>query len=1054
MDKKMFKVYKSAAGSGKTYTLVKEYLKIVLKNTWKYNRILAITFTNKAANEMKSRIIEALSEIALLQELPEKGLAKELLDELQLSFEQLTANSQKVLQNILHNFSDFSISTIDSFTHRIVRTFAFDLKLPLKFDIELNNEVIINQAVDSLMEQIGKDEQVSKILLEFMYSKLKEDKSWHIDRDLKQQAKQLQKEDIEHHLSKIKSVTIDEFIAIANIQRSENKKLKALIQQTGKMFFDEIGKRNLSEADFYQGSRGICGMFSKIEKFDGKEVQPSKTLQGIIENQTFSKPKDTNGNAVLVDEMSSDIVGWVRLFFEQQKQYISRKLFLENLYAMAVLNELSQLIQQQSAEEKVLHISEFNKRIAKIVLEEPVPFLYERIGERYQHYLIDEFQDTSVLQWQNLLPLLENGLSQNHFSMIVGDSKQAIYRFRQGEVEQFESLPEVYQKNDNHFLEDRERTLIQHYELDVLKYNYRSRKTIVEFNNEFFQIAAQNYLESQYQKIFFGDEAVDDPGVKQLYKKDGGYLSLEFLDKKELDRKEYVENTCIRVYSAIEESLSDGFLMKDICILTRTHKDLSILSEYLSQKTINNQPILLASDESFKLNSSPKVRFMIAVLQYLNQPMNQTSWAHILGYLIEQKKIKQSDILPLFQKKSTLTFEGFMKNNGYDLYTLSSFSASLYDVCEKIVRFFALHTVSDIYVASFLNIVASYARRNEQNIASFLQWYMEGKDTLSAKSSEELNAIHMMTIHKSKGLGFPVVIYPFADSKCNTTFNLWIDTDENLFSVKTGLITTKKETASSCFSEAFFKEKGKAVLDMVNVLYVALTRAKDRLYITCEKPADKDGVLSYPAMFRDYVAEKGLSSEASLFTFGDRECVGETNNETSNEKALPTIISSDWTKRPIENRRNISVKDRIASELSTEKGIVFHEALSYIYTKEDSDRAIQELILRGRIQEDEQADFSERLKSLLSHPDMQAFFDAKSVVKTETEIIADGNSYRIDRLIMKADETLVVDFKTGAKRKEHKLQIDTYCNILKEMNLPEVKGFLVYINQDTEVVRI
>ena len=1040
MTEKKFKVYKSAAGSGKTYTLVKEYLKIALKDTWKYSRILAITFTNKAANEMKNRIIESLSEISELTTEPEKGLVKDLLVEINLPFEQLRANAKVVLQNILHNFSDFAISTIDSFTHRIVRTFAFDLQLPLNFNIELDNEVIVDQAVDALMERIGQDEEISKILLEFTYSKLQDDKNWHIERDLKQQAKQLQKEGIEEHLLKIKSVTIDEFVTIAKSQKEKNIFLKNEIKNIGKTFFEEINKRGLSESDFYQGSRGICGLFSKMEKFDGKEISFSKTLQGIIENETFSKPKDRNS---LIDELSPNILQWVNCFLEKQKQFISRKLFLENLYAVALLNELNLLIEEYSKEEKILHISEFNKRISKIVLEEPVPFLYERIGERYQHYLIDEFQDTSVLQWQNLLPLFENGLSQGHFSMIVGDSKQAIYRFRQGEVEQFEILPNVYQKEGNSYLEERERTLKQHYELDVLKYNFRSQRNIVEFNNELFKIIAKNYLDETYGKIFLGDVQKNDPGIEQLVIKEGGYVQLEFLEK-----EDYTENTCEKVFQSIESSVRDGYQMKDICILTRANKELSVLSEYLSQKKIDGQPLALASDESFKLNSSSKIRFIISVLEYLHQPTNQTSQLHILEYLADLKKIKQNDIIPFFQKKN-IPFENFVKKSGYDLTILSAFSTSLYDTCEKIVRLFSLNEPSDIYVAAFLNSVASYSKANEQNIGAFLQWFADNKEKLSAKSSEDLNAVHLMTIHKSKGLGYPVVIYPFADSKCNTTFDLWMETDKEIFSIQTGLITTKKEVASSCFSERFNEEKEKAMLDLINVLYVALTRAKNRMYIYSGKPSEKEDTINYPAMFKSFLAAKGVHSDSeNKYVFGNEDKVNQSATENNNEKALEKQISSDWANRLINDRRNISVKEIVATELFAEKGVVLHEALANIHIESDCESAVQKLLNKNLIQKEEKEEYLQKLHSIITNPDICLFFEKAGTILTEVEIIQNENNYRIDRLILKEDETIVIDFKTGMKKPEHYSQVNTYCDILKEMQRPNVKGFLIYINTE------
>nr|NQU94195.1 UvrD-helicase domain-containing protein [Bacteroidota bacterium] len=441
-----FTVYKSSAGSGKTFTLVKEYLKITLNQPNKFRNILAITFTNKAANEMKERIITNLKDISSAtpdQNSPAiKFLLPELVKETGLSPETITLRANKVLELILHNYADFSICTIDSFVHRIIRTFAHDLNLPINFEVELDTNILIEQTIDFLISEAGKNEKLTKALIKFTETKAEDEKSWHIEKDLKDFAETLMKEDGQIYLEKLRQLNLQDFF---NIIKKVNEFIKSTEQTLVKQAQNAtsiIKGTNLPNTAFYRGRNGIAKYFEYIADYRFDKLSPNSFVETTINENKWHGSKTDKDDKIIIDGIKDNLIEIYNniqdILAENYDEYNLFLMLKRKLYPMAVLSEIEKVLVKIKSENNIVHISEFNKRIADIVLNEPVPFIYERLGERYNHFLLDEFQDTSVLQWQNLLPLLDNSLAEGNFNMIVGDGKQAIYRWRSGEVEQFD----------------------------------------------------------------------------------------------------------------------------------------------------------------------------------------------------------------------------------------------------------------------------------------------------------------------------------------------------------------------------------------------------------------------------------------------------------------------------------------------------------------------------------------------------------------------------------------------------------------------------------------
>ena len=758
-----FTVYKSSAGSGKTYTLVKEYLKIALSSQQddNYRGILAITFTNKAASEMKERVFLSLKMLASAEET--KGTAAFLLNDLvsELALDEITIKkrSEKVLASMLHNYSDLSISTIDKFTHKIIRTFAHDLHLPVNFDVEMDGQNLLSKAIDLLIAKVGTDEKLTKALVEFTETKADEERNWHIESDLLDFASHLLKEDGLDHLQKLKNISIEEFFEIRNRIIKYIKQFEDLLRRFGEEALQIIENAGVQHEMFASGANGIPKYFSYIAEARADKLMPTPTVMKNMDGDKWHAGKATDFDKANIDSIKSALLELYDQALEHVqanlKEYLLFRLINQNIYSLMVLNEIEKIIDQLKKENNILHISEFNKRIATIVLSEPAPFIYERLGERYHHYLLDEFQDTSVLQWQNILPLIDNSLGNGHFNMLVGDGKQSIYRWRGGEVEQFSHLPNIYGSNNNDFAKEREASLIRNYLSKILKNNFRSKAEIVDFNNRFFR-QLSNSLEPEYLPIY---ESLEQ---NYILENTGGYVSIEFLSPGEDEEQNINEKYHSKTAEIIREVQKDGYELKDIAVLCRTNSEASGLAEYLIEQDID-----VISSESLLLGKSEEVNFIVTILQYLQQPNDKVAPTKILQYLIKKRLVKQTDlhqtITTLFQQGFLRNFDNFLKDNGYFIRINELLQMPFYEACEEIIRIFHFNDIANPYLQFFLEAVHQYASKNNGNISNFIEWWEEQKNKKSIVVPQGMNAVNMMTIHKSKGLEFPIVIFPFAN---------------------------------------------------------------------------------------------------------------------------------------------------------------------------------------------------------------------------------------------------------------------------------------------------
>lgn len=1038
-----FVIYKSSAGSGKTYTLVKEYLKLALCDEDKFRRILAITFTNKAAEEMKSRILGALSSIAARKEDDEtRRFIAELQNATGFSDDRISLSSKRVLYHILHNYSDFAVCTIDSFVHNIVRAFARDLRLSWNFEVETEEEQRLSETVDRLMSSIGIDQALTRSLIEFAESQTDDQKDWNIERPLKELSRSLLNDDSIEHLVRLKDLNLGHFELIIKQLTSYTHQFKSEINGMAQMALKIIKDNGLSEEEFYKKGQGIVGYYRKLEsEFEIDHLFPNQTvLDTITNNRWFKKetPSSIQRKIQLIQPRLSEYFNDIQqIIAAKLSNYALSRLILKKIHALAILTRITELLDQLKLEKNFILISEFNKRVHEVVAQETVPFIFERIGEKYEHYLIDEFQDTSLLQWSNLLPLVDNSLASNLFNMVAGDGKQAIYRFRNGDVEQFAHLPKIFKAGDDPVLLEREASLVRHKDIRSLRTNYRSAKNIVEFNNEFFSFLS-GFPELKNKTIYEELQQENSPD------KSGGYIKIEFVDQDE--ENEFNQNVLDKTLKVTTELVRQGFLKKDIAILTRHNNDASAIASHLIR---NGIPVVSA--ESVLIYRSPEVRFIIAVLRYLADPSNSIAKAEILVYLHQQQRSTAPAHHVFTDATGMNRFFENMRSLGYKAYLKDLQFLSLYEIAETIISNFLPDRSPDIFLHHFLDVVLAYTLREGNSPDQFLIWWDENKQKYSVVLPQGIDAVQVMTIHKAKGLEFPIVLLPKASWKIKTGKDgMWISPnlpyEPDLCSA---MVRPHKDLLQTDFAELYNEEIEKSFLDNLNLLYVALTRAEQRLYIFCsEVNKTPTGNAAVNSLFIHFLEFKSLwDLNKKCYEFGEPETPKDKDNKkkrTPADYTLQSVSSSSWR-----NRLRIKRTHRDTSQ-QADWGTVVHAALAKIITLNDIHDAVEELAITGLIERDQSLTLEQSLTGLLHQDDVKRFFEPGLVVKTEGEmILADHTIRRIDRVILADKHAIVIDYKTGhSNNDEYRQRLELYAEAVQQMGYIFVEKYLLYTDEN------
>jgi ATP-dependent exoDNAse (exonuclease V) beta subunit len=1030
-----FVVYKSSAGSGKTYTLVKEYLKLALADPHRlhiaYKQILAVTFTNKAAAEMKERILIALQQISAAEK---THLATDLQKELFISETELQARCKELHQNLLHQYADFSVCTIDSFVYRLIKRFSIDLQLPANFTVDTDEDAALWWAIDELLINMKQNKLLQSLLLSYASDKVDEQKNWKIENEIFELAHPIliaKKDTKEAEL--LGKVSLEDLLEIKKqLQESVYRTEHHLVPLADKAYLT-ITQKNILVSDFSYGESGFWSYFKKIKnKVFGSDELKSSRVDAAIKEDKWYPAKNGNTDIDSVKETLRSIYFEVEAYREKNiSEYFLHKLLLKNITALCVLNEVQELVSKYKQEKNIVFISEFNKTVSSFIQDEPVPFIYERLGDRYKHYLIDEFQDTSVLQWLNLLPLVHNSLAEGKFCMIVGDGKQSIYRWRGADVDQFVNLPKIKGAEQNRVIYEQQQALEINYKEKQLNTNRRSCTEIIEFNNNLFSWLSATYLNEEHQKVY-------ENSSQQAFSKQGGKITLSFIDK---DAEEKDKIVLQKTLELIQDSLTNKYTYNDIAVLTRNNRNGSMLAQFLM-----HQGIPVVSSDSLLLKTCAEVNFLVSFFTWLTNNNDGISACAILAYLkeelnypIEHKHFQQTASAPY---KLNEILSGFNP----ELKTTHLPSLPLFEICTELIRVFKIENKNPLFVNFFLDEVASFNEKENASLFLFLQWWYKKRDNLSVKIPQNTNAVKILTVHASKGLEFPVVILPFADWRLQSTEQILIDTNNEIAQLPVALVKTGKELEKTNFKTNSEEEDQKQTLDNLNVLYVACTRAVSALHIISREKKQGNCITNW---LQNFVNQKySEQRDAKFFETG-------VYPEKEHKKERETETLQHISYRNLHESIAIKLTDYDFDKESKRKhGIILHDILANIKTSNDIDAALQRSVLQGNILVNQVEELKGILLQLTQHADLKEYFSGNVQVKNETELfLADGKIIRPDRIVTTPQQHTIIDFKTGEKSDKHIKQLQLYKYTLSQVSAKAVKAFLIYLpNEVVEVI--
>ena len=1072
-----FKVFQASAGAGKTFTLIKEYLKLCLGSEGavaNFRNILAITFTNAAANEMKAKIVKTLCEIIDSKEVDPKSMEAKLIEELGISDDELKHNAQNLMTRIMHDYSSFCVSTIDAFVQKLSRSFAHDLGLPTQYAVSIDTD----EVAETITEQLGlrisdQEDYLTRLLVDFSNNQFDNQRYTPIESQLTEFVVKLM---TEKAYQKEGSNNIQNAAQYKQTLDFLNGKTRGF-EQGLKSLLDDFGRLEMkySLSDEYY-SYGKNGFVSYLRKLSNKEYgQPSPRFNTVLEKRNcFSKEGEKQLGKSRADEINAEFLPILESIRTSVQNGLGEFLFFRSqrdlLYLYALRAQIRMEFDKLANEDEIVHISEFNKLLNTVMGDFSVPFVYERIGEKFRHVFVDEFQDTSILQWQNLLPLIDNGLADGNMSMVVGDGKQSIYRFRSGEVEQIANLPEIYAlpKDEREAaFRQFEQNLKDNFAFRNLDTNYRSFTQVVDFNNAFFEYA-YHQLSPDLQRVYVAEKPGTDEGVNIFQKKaksEEGLVQVELYDVEE--RPEY----CFERVEAIIRELMEkyGYQYADITLLTRKSDYGSDMANYLNDKGI---PVI--SQDSILLKSSDKVQLMVSTLRYLLYGDNETNVANVLHYWkLVQHPDFEGDISQSFDAVKAIasgeqTIEPVMGiGEAGILHEALSKATCLYDLCASLLRIFHFDTIHDAFLNYFMEEVFKWQSGPIEGMAEFLKYWDKKQDKLSVMSAGG-NAVKIMTIHKSKGLEFPVVIYPEAiidlDEKLNRSRSAeeWLSPTDLGFEAIPNLdkvlfkLDSKAENMGEEALKLVEKEKNNNQLDNLNLLYVAFTRAVQRLYVIAKQgKADKSNII------RDFLKDKEdhqmPSDNALVYQFGSSDFMKPKEKEKEEKKELKTeSVAGDWFGKikvdPDPTKLWQAESERL---LPREWGDKVHEILSGIRYREDLDAVLESNLANGTLDQASADWIRDRFNKMVSHSQIEAAFSPDAKVKTECEVIYQGEVRRFDRYAELDNAIYLIDYKTGKPNKKYNEQVQLYTQALKEMTEKEIRGYLVYLPEDTiEVEKI
>jgi ATP-dependent exoDNAse (exonuclease V) beta subunit len=1063
-------IYKASAGSGKTFTLATEYIKLLVRNPQSYRTILAVTFTNKATEEMKMRILSQLYGIVNKLE-DSNDYLKKIMDETQMGEEQVRKQAAIALQLLLHNYNYFRVETIDTFFQSVLRNLARELDLTANLRIGLNDVQVEEQAVDRLIDHLTHQDVLLQWILKYIMETISENQSWNIIGKVKSFGRTIFRDYYKEQSDALKEKTGDEhfFTEYSKQLRDIRRDAQEHMKQLGDQFFDILHSEGLGLENLAYGKTGIAAFFVKLQRgeFDAS-IEGKRVVDCCEDPEKWSSKKGPFRDKII---MLADctLIPLLRHALDvrphQYKLFKSADLTLRHLNQLRLLGNIEQKVRELNEEANRFLLSDTQQLLHALIEESDSPFIFEKIGTQLEHIMIDEFQDTSTVQWQNFKVLLQECMSHvDTENLIVGDVKQSIYRWRSGDWRLLNAI-------------DREFPTPQEM-LDIrpLETNYRSLRRIIEFNNAFFTEAARQEYKQQREEYPEGAEQLRNAylDVAQLIpaKRDNsGYVNIRLLPS-----EDYQERTLQLLAETTEELLEKGVKPKQIAILVRTNKVIPQIAEYFA----NALPkVSIVSDEAFRLDASIATSIIVQALHLLTHPDDTLAKA-TLAKLYQREVLKsekaENELLIRQQPLDELLPEEYVSQQE------QLQQMPLYELAERLYTLFRLEKLEEesAYICAFFDQLLKFTQDNSTDIDAFVR---EWEETIGSKTiqAEESDGLRILTIHKSKGLEFDHVLLPFSDWRMELSDILWCKPQEDPFAALplAPIDYSEKQMRGTIYEHDYLDEHLQNTVDNLNLLYVAFTRASRSLFVIGKRDTKSSRSVLVQSVLPELKLEGGIlegeeDQEAILeYTYGEpisnnqQEVKKKQSENVFMQPVTPLPVSMTTFEAKTEFRQSNRSREFIEgedeqAELSYIKiGSVLHQIFSTIRTTADIEKALQQLQNDGVLYDDEvtREKVSSMLRKRLESKRVSDWFSGRWNLYNECSILRinkDGKveERRPDRVMTNGQETQVVDFKFGRPQPEHQEQVKEYVNLLKEMGMPQVKGWLwyVYSNKIEEVI--
>ena len=1080
---KALTVYKASAGSGKTFTLSVEYIKLLINDPTSFRSTLAVTFTNKATEEMKVRILSQL--YGIWKRLPDsKSYIEKIKTDMDVTEEFMAERAGMALHNIVNNYSYFRIETIDSFFQSVLRNLARELDLTANLRVELNDYQIERNAVDDLIDNLSEDDQVLAWIMDYIHENLQDDKNWNVIGQIKKFGENIFREFYKTNSKLLNEKLLEEgfFKQYMSKLRNLRNEAEAEIVNEAELFFDILNNNGIDIQNLSYGKSGPAGYFVKIRSGVYDESLITSRVKTAMDNGNgdgwVKKTADAELKAIASSKLAPALINAEKTRSRNWPIYQSAVLTLRHLNQLRLLNSIENKVRDMNQEANRFLLSDTHTLLHSLIKDSDSPFIFEKIGTRLNNIMIDEFQDTSTVQWQNFKVLLEECMSHSseQGNLIVGDVKQSIYRWRSGDWRMLNNIEREFPTMRN---------MLNVKSLDT---NYRSSRRVINFNNAFFTQAA----EIEYRDLTNGDELQDDKAdnsaeqLKKAYsdveqnvpdfRKQTGYVSVELLPQ-----DDYLEQTLQKTADAVRELLEAGAESSDIAIIVRSNSTIQQLAEYFAEAMPD---VRIVSDEAFRLDSADSVNIIINAMHCLTHNDDKISRTYIAkAYQIRVlgKDNELVDRLLATEDGVNNALPKQFADNTPDLLAMP-----LYELAEKLYDIFGLKNIEgeDAYIYAFYDCLTDYLKNNTADIDKFVE---EWDDSICSKTIQvnTTQGIRLITIHKSKGLEFENVIIPFCDWSIEKTNTIWCSPKVAPFN-ELPLVPVDfnaKQMKGTIFEDDYNDEHLQNCVDNLNLLYVAFTRASQSLYVIARRGNANQRSYTIEESIANMELEGGLlegdpSDKKSIikYTYGTLETADKKKATQSDNIFMPQVSNKNVKmvtydshtdfRQSNKSREFVCDEDDSNSEEKQrlayiKTGRVLHHLFATINTAADIEPSLKKLEIEGLIEDSNVTCESLRkmLHKRLENKQVADWFSGRWQLFNECTILDYDEStdtvkeHRPDRVMKDGDKVVIVDFKFGAYRPEYTDQVRRYIALTKGMGYKDVKGYLwfVYTNNIEEV---